>query len=142
MLGVIVWIASVGLRCPHHAQLECAGHGACMPDGTCSCVAGFGGFDCAVVLACDPHETRLPCRGRGSCDVDLNRCRCAPGYSGATCEVDDWCPKDGLGRKCSNAGICAAHNCECFSHRSGVACEYGDTSARAVPVLEDQTGRS
>lgn len=144
MRRFILWVSAVGvvtaadaasgMSCPAFGMLECAGRGACEADGTCSCSVGFAGIDCAIVLRCDPEATRLPCSGRGRCNVQ-HGCECAPGYSGATCEVDDWCPLDKLGRKCSGSGVCSAHACLCPSHRSGLACEHGDTSSRVVPEI-------
>ena len=136
-ITLVVASAASPLRCPSYGMRECAGRGVCEDDGTCSCSEGFSGVDCAVVLRCDPEATRLPCLGRGHCSLQ-HGCECGPGYSGTLCESDDWCPTDALGRKCSGAGVCASHACLCPSHRSGVACEYGDSSSRDVPVVEER----
>ena len=120
------------ILCPTYGLKVCGGNGKCI-DGTCTCLDGFSGSDCAVVLNCDPQATRLPCKGRGAC-IDAV-CHCAPGFSGALCERDDWCPKDPLGRVCSSVGTCASHMCYCPSHRSGVACEVGGSNARLIPKL-------
>ena len=119
------------ISCPTYGLKVCGGNGRCM-DGVCECLDGFAGFDCAVVLKCDPDATRLPCKGRGAC-VD-SVCYCAPGFSGAQCEHDNWCPKDLLGRVCSSVGTCANHMCHCPSHRSGVSCQLGGSSARRIPT--------
>lgn len=142
--ATFVWIATLTtsaaepILCPTYGMKICAGHGTCS-EGTCACNDGFGGPDCAVVLACDPLSTRLPCKGHGACINGI--CHCAAGFSGTLCEIDDMCPTDEIGRKCSGAGICADHVCHCPSHRSGVACELGDTSSRRVPTPQQWQGK-
>ena len=49
-LGLIVAEGPCSARCPS----DCGGNGACQPDGTCSCAAGFDGPGCAAPAPSPP----------------------------------------------------------------------------------------
>lgn len=127
-------------RCPN----DCSGQGYCF-QGVCQCMDGFSGPDCgkalptgivadAPIISVKPRSapshfnslqlisTLRPipeptcaddCNHRGSCED--GRCRCLPGYSGASCEQQ--CPNE-----CARNGQCVDGGCLCFAGFQGVDC--------------------
>ena len=82
-----------GRACERECTSDCSPpFGACA-GGTCLCVAGRGGTDCAEVLC--PNG----CSKRGVCAA-LGRCECHAGFGGADCSIR-LCETN-----CSGHGVC------------------------------------
>jgi hypothetical protein len=115
-------LLSAQSACPN----ACSMKGECLSDGSCACLPGFAGFDCAQreCPAAAPwvrRQSRLGdspafsprdappavCSNAGVCDPVLGVCTCFTGYGGAACERSVCMPfGGGGGGNCTGAGRC------------------------------------
>ena len=109
----------------------------------CADTNGFEGDYCEISTnECDIQE--INCGGNGECSDFLGYavCVCNSGFSGDSCEVDDFC----AGNLCSGNGNCFNGACDCHSSedyvRFGVDCEQIDycqfvTVVDSIPVFNN-----
>ena len=126
-------------------SLTCGDHAHCDPgDGGapafCACDDGYegDGTTCTEINECDPN----PCLNDGTCTdlVDDYSCECAPGFSGATCDVnvDDCSPNP-----CLNGGTCEdgvnTFTCDCPPGFPGTHCEPEIIHCSSSPCMNGGT---
>ena len=133
-------------------EIACSLQGDCSPiTGKCDCHASFVGPACQYhCMRSKPHGNAV-CGGvsRGNCTWNGTlalqgswchphfpscqdqrskyfgvRCECREDTRGPDCSID--CPKDPMGRVCSNNGTCNLYGvCECKHMVEGSYCQYG-----------------
>lgn len=116
-------LQQTGAPCPN----ACSGLGVCL-NGTCACLPGVDGVDCANVMQRIPCPNK--CSNRGVCV--FGKCHCMPPYNGVDCSESadrraallklNECPN-----KCNGRGVCrtdenGAH-CACDPGYAGAGCE-------------------
>ena len=78
----------------------CTSHGTCnagrVGDGTCTCVANYGGSRCEV--PCPRASSGAVCSDRGLCQAATGECGCAAGFAGEACQLR--CPNCGAHGRC------------------------------------------
>eukprot|EP01051_Picozoa_sp_SAG22_P000590 SAG22_NODE_17_length_32684_cov_34.234095_3_plen_4499_part_00 len=98
--NVLLYIRTDGYTvCPD----DCNGQGRCLADGTCSCWAGFDGYDCSIMTC--PNS----CSARGECDGGTGLCACDEKFMGRDCAKISCTRPLALGGTVTEAcGVCAA----------------------------------
>lgn len=98
---------------------NCTGHGICAR-GICECEIGFGGEDCASVVAISTCPNN--CTGHGRCQRvnGTFSCVCDSCYKGLDCSrTSSFCPGN-----CSGNGMCDCDGvCHCAVGFGGLACQ-------------------
>lgn len=116
---------------------ECSKHGSCGEHDICTCDPNWIGGDCSEAKC--PYGASwstdtdgaeyAECSSRGACDRKTGVCKCAAGFSGASCQRTE------CADKCSGHGVCSApttagsrvaltvqQSCSCDAGWSGYAC--------------------
>ncbi|XP_033734474.1 protocadherin Fat 2-like [Pecten maximus] len=124
----------------------CNNGGRCV-DGTsaatCDCKDGYSGPLCEVSNDRNNPCLKSPCKQGGICSLNNEvsagyECECEPGWKGATCEqsVDDC-----VSSICYGGGQCIdkhmTYICHCPEVRSGIRCEYFQSSCETVSCDSD-----
>lgn len=99
--------------CPTTTNGVCNGKGTCSgaPSYSCSCIAGFTGYDCSQrtcpegiawfdgATAPNTAHAMAPCSNKGTCDMTTGLCQCLPQFTGSACEI----------LKCPGTTVCNGH---------------------------------
>lgn len=98
----------------------CENGGVCVAHDTCTCAAGWSGFDCTTAVC------RTACTAGTLCTAP-DTCTCYPGFSGAACSAAQCV------QPCHNGGLCVAPDtCSCAPGWFGTNC--------TVPVCDQTCG--
>jgi len=108
------------------AEPPCSGRGTCGKPDNCTCIEGYGGADCSVVLSnftcfgAASNDSRV-CSSHGNC-VSSDTCVCSEGYEGVLCENINCfggSTQYGAFAVCAGKGECISPN-QCLCESSAV----------------------
>ena len=90
-----------------------------------------------VILDFDDCPAINPCKNGGTCVDDLNsyHCDCASGYTGATCQLSDFCASGPCKHNSTCANTGTGFSCTCSPGFTGIICDESPAILSVTQIL-------